>query len=345
MKNIMVLFGGKSDEYAVSLKSAYSVIKAIDNQKYNLILVGITKQGAMYHFDGDIDLIINDQWFNAELTPITFALDGQTGIYLLSKSSWSFMPVDLVFPILHGENGEDGAIQGLLKMANLKFVGCDMYSSCVGMDKEFAHLIVAAHKIKTPKGLILYRYNYQKDDLYDINLSYPLFVKPARSGSSIGISKVASFDELFEAIELAFKYNDKIILEESIVGREVGIGIIGYDNLIVSEVDSISLSIPFFDYDDKYYKHTACIDLPAKLSDHTKKLISDSAKTIYRALNCQGLCRIDMFLDDKNELYFNEVNTMPGFTDTSRFPNLMSASGFDYSALIDIIISMALKHD
>lgn len=345
-KKLAVIFGGCSSEYDVSLVSATSVIKAINQDKYDLIMIGITKEGDFYLYSGDIANIAPDKWLNEiDCQKITFSTNrSDHGIILLNNNE--LIKLDIVFPVLHGQNGEDGRLQGLLELAGIKYVGCDMTSSAICMDKYLAHVLVADKGIKTPKS-----YLFKKGDSLDyINdsiktLSFPLFVKPLKAGSSFGITKIKSIDALEKAVSEAFVYDNKIIIEENIDGFEVGCAVLGNNDLIIGEVDQIQLQDGFFDYFEKYNLVTSKIILPANLPSSERDRIKKTALEIYQILGCQGFARVDMFYTPNKEIVFNEVNTIPGCTDHSRYPSMLKEIGYSFSEVIEKLIALGLENE
>lgn len=345
--NLAVIFGGCSSEYEVSLKSATSVIKNINNEKYNLILVGITRQGKWYRYYGDIENIINDKWHMNKVIPsIISPCRDLKGLIEFNNDGYSLTNIDLVFPILHGKNGEDGTIQGLLDMTGIKYVGCNLMSSAICMDKDIAHALVEKAGIRVAKSLVITN-NFNELEIQNIinEIGYPMYIKPARAGSSIGITKAHSYDELVIGIKEALKHDSKVVVEENIVGNEIGCAVIGNENLNVGEIDEIELNSDFFDYEEKYSLKETKIYLPARVDNNKSTMIKETAKRIYSILNCSGLARVDMFLTKDGEIVFNEVNTMPGFTDKSRYPNMLKATGIKYEEIIDKLIELAIEGD
>lgn len=345
-KNIVVLFGGCSPEYPVSLKSAYAVLTHINHSKYNVIAMGITKDGQWFRYYGDYGEILTDTWHQNRLHCKRAFLSPDRsvhGIGELTEKGLSFTYVDAVFPVLHGKNGEDGSIQGLAEVAGIPVVGCGTLASALCMDKYRAHQIVSLCGVKVPQA-VLFDHKPSQEALYEETklLRYPLFVKPLRAGSSFGITKVLEKSQLAEAIDLALGYDNEIIVEENIDGFEVGCAVLGKDHLTLGRVDEIQLSSGFFDYTEKYTQKTAKIHMPARIDADTEKRIQAAASKIYRALECNGLARIDMFLTPDGDIVFNEVNTIPGFTDCSRYPNMLRGIGLDYDAVIDRLISLEM---
>ena len=278
-KTVAILFGGCSSEYDVSLVSATSVIKNIKKDKYNLLMIGITRDGDFYLYNGDVNNIEKDEWLNEKDTKrITISTNrSDHGIIVLETNE--IIQIDVAFPVLHGQNGEDGRLQGLLELAGIKYVGCDMTSSAICMDKYLAHEIVSSNGYLSPIS-----YLFNEKDSYEMienkicNLHFPLFVKPLKAGSSFGITKIKTISELKEALKEAFKYDNKVIIEENVDGFEVGCAVLGTDKLIIGEVDEIELEDGFFDYFEKYNLKTSKIHLPARISKEERERILAEAK-------------------------------------------------------------------
>ncbi|RAP74904.1 D-alanine--D-serine ligase VanG [Paenibacillus montanisoli] len=341
-----VLFGGASTEYAVSLSSAAAVIKHLDRSKYDLILIGITRDGRWFRYFGDEEGIREDRWHsNPGCIPAFLSPDrSMKGLFELAGTEYRFTPIDVVFPVLHGKNGEDGTLQGLLELADLPFVGCGSLSSAICMDKAIAKTLVEAAGISVPPAVVLTAAQWANGDRASLeHLPFPVYVKPARSGSSIGITKAHDPTELKAGIDVAFQHDDKIVLETHIDGVEIGCAVLGGTNLIVGELDEIELQGGFFDYEEKYTLHTSSIHLPARIGNTKEEEARETALRIYRTLGCRGFARVDLFLSHDGTLYFNEVNTIPGFTAASRYPNMMRAAGLEFPDLLDRLVSEALN--
>ena len=346
MKKIKIacLFGGCSSEYDVSLVSATSVIRNINNKKYDVIMIGITKTGDFYLYNGDVDDIEKNNWFNEQkCKKIIFSCNRSDHGFIILETN-ELIKVDLAFPILHGKNGEDGRLQGLFELAGIPYVGCGMTSSAICMDKFIAHELVNLHGILVPKSYLFSKYDSKEIILNTIkDLKYPIFVKPLKAGSSFGITKVESEKQLNKAIDLAYSYDDYIILEENIDGFEVGCAILGNNKLIVGEVDEIELQDGFFDFKEKYTLETSKIILPARLDKDTREKIKNTALNIYKILGCKGFARVDMFYTKDNKIVFNEVNTIPGCTSHSRYPSMLKEIGYDFEEVIDELIKLGLE--
>lgn len=341
---IVVLFGGCSSEYGVSLQSAYSVISNLDYKKYDLYTIGITKEGVWYLYQGSSEKILNDTWHEDEslLEAMISPSKGRSGIVVFGKEKNFLIPVDVAFPVLHGKNGEDGTVQGLLELAGIPIVGCGMTASAVCMDKDIAHNLAELKGIRVPKSILLESSYDLEKLLKDVdNIGYPVYVKPVKAGSSFGISKVHGVEELENGIFEAFKHDDKVIIEENIEGFEVGCAIFGNDELNISPVDEIELFVDWFDYEEKYTQTKSKIHLPARISDDKAEEIRREAGKVYKTLGCRGFARVDLFLTPSGEIVFNEVNTIPGFTTHSRYPNMVKGMGISYSELLDRLVDLA----
>lgn len=345
-KTIAIIFGGNSTEYEVSLQSVTSVFENIDYEKYNIVPIGITRAGDWFHFTGDLKKVTDNTWFTDvdNLYPVIVSQNrSMKGFMELVDNQYRLIDVDLAFPMLHGKNGEDGTVQGLFELAGIPFVGCDTLSSALCMDKDRAHKLVGLAGIAVPKAVTFK--SHEKDAaLLEINtnLSYPLFVKPVRAGSSFGITKISDKSELEVAVNLAFEHDTEVIVEENIEGFEVGCAVLGIDEVIVGRVDEIELSQGFFDFTEKYTLKSSSIHMPARLDAETEKRIQETAIQIYKTLGCSGFSRVDMFYTPSGEIVFNEVNTIPGFTSHSRYPNMMKGIGLSFAQMLEKLIGLYL---
>lgn len=375
MKNkIAVFFGGCSSEYAVSLFSASGVIRSLDREKYIPILIGITREGRWFHYAGPVEQIENDTWKNsAYCTPALLSPNrGDCLLLLMTESGVASVKIDVALPVLHGRNGEDGTLQGLLELAGIPLAGCGILASALCMDKDRAHRLVSCAGVRVPRSLVLERPRFysaagngdaprtaeltaasaSENPMSGLlaaarefarEIGYPLFVKPVKAGSSCGITRISGEEQLLPALRLAFRYDDQAILEENIDGFEVGCAVLGSSDLIIGEVDEIELSGGFFDFTEKYTLKTSAIHVPARISAVQAAEVKETAKRVYRALGCSGFARVDLFLTPSGELVFNEVNTIPGFTEHSRYPGMMKAAGYSFPELLDKIIGQALS--
>ena len=340
---IAVIFGGNSTEYEISLQSAFSVLDNLDPEKYDVIPLGITRDGDWYRYYGSYENLPANTWMNDPelLMPVVISHSRSSkGIIELRPDGNVLTEIDLALPILHGKNGEDGTVQGLFELAGITVVGCSALSSAICMDKDRAHKLVELAGIEVPKAVMIRK--YQKDDAPALTkgLTYPLFVKPVRAGSSFGITKIYREEELVSAVSFAFEHDDEVIIEENVDGYEVGCAVLGIDELTVGRVDEIELSHGFFDFTEKYNLITSNIYMPARIDPETEKRIQESAKIIYKALACSGFARVDMFLTPDKRIVFNEVNTIPGFTSHSRYPSMMKGIGLTFDKMLDKLIEL-----
>jgi len=343
-KSVAVLFGGCSPEHCVSLKSAHAVLTNLNADKYNVIPIGITKKGEWCHYTGSYENLPRDDWFGdkAHCTPAVLSPDRTAhGILLLDNGRFKTMKLDAAFPVLHGKNGEDGTVQGLIELAGIPLVGCDTLSSALCMDKHRAHSLVAKQGISVPKSVVVRRHEALGADRLTDGLQYPLFVKPVRAGSSLGITKITEESQLPRAIRLALAHDSEAIVEESIDGFEVGCAVLGNDTLITGRVDEIEVFEGFFDYAEKYTLKNSRIHVPARIDANTEARIQETAKLIYGTLGCAGFARVDMFYTPGGEIVFNEVNTIPGFTPFSRYPNMLKGVGLSFETILDKLIELS----
>ena len=344
---IAVIFGGCSTEYKVSLQSAYSVLENINAERFETISIGITKDGDWFRYSGKNEHIADNTWCTdtENLHAVTFSHNRSVKGFLETENGrYTVQKIDIAFPVLHGKNGEDGTVQGLLELVGIPFVGCGTLSSALCMDKDKAHKIVNLAGIPVPKSVTFGKVD-EETAIRDINktLSYPLFVKPVRAGSSFGVTKVTDPKDLTQALEKAFRHDSEVIVEEAIEGFEVGCAVLGTDELTVGRPDEIELSDGFFDYTEKYMPKTSKIHMPARVDTETEKRIRQTAMTIYRTLGCSGFARVDMFLTPRGGIVFNEVNTIPGFTSHSRYPNMMKGIGLSFAETLDRLLDLYIK--
>ena len=335
---IGILFGGRSEEHPISVKSAQEVAKHLDLEKYEPFYVGITTGGAWKLCDGP-----DANWESGSTRSAVLSPDPDLrALLVLEHGQYEAIKLDAVFPVLHGRFGEDGAIQGLLELSGIPYVGCDIQSSALCMDKSLAYIVARSAGIATPDFWII----AGDEDVDPDQLPYPVFVKPARSGSSFGVSKVTRKEDLSSAVQTARQYDSKILIEAAVVGREVGCAILGDDpDLTVGEVDRIALSGGFFRIHQESRPESGSENstpiVPADISAESRLLVQETAKAIYRALGCTGVARVDMFLTEDGSVVLNEVNTLPGMTSYSRYPRMMAAAGLPLSEVIDRMVSSA----
>ena len=328
----------------MSLQSASAVLENINTDKFDVVPIGITRDGEWYRYAGETEKIRDNTWFenSKNLYPVVVAQSRYVkGFLEFTEEKVNIIKVDLVFPVLHGKNGEDGTLQGLFELAGIPVVGCSTLSSALCMDKDRAHKLASLAGVTVPKSVTFSRFN-KEAALQEIeaNLTYPLFVKPVRAGSSFGITKASEKQELEAGIELAFEHDTEVIVEETIEGFEVGCAILGRTELTVGRVDEIELSSGFFDYTEKYTLKSSNIYMPARIDEDTEKRIRDTAVTIYKALGCSGFARVDMFYTPSGEIVFNEVNTIPGFTAHSRYPSMMKGVGLSFEQMLDKLLGL-----
>jgi len=334
-----VLFGGKSGEHEVSLVSASSVIDNLDKDKYEVIPIGITKQGRWIKGHDSMKCLKSPHApdkSNAIIAPEPREL----------LSSNSEEKIDVIFPVLHGPYGEDGTMQGFLELTGLPYVGCGVLASSVCMDKVMQKKVLESEDIKQTQYIWFWAKDWhaRKDIIInELAFAYPLFVKPANLGSSVGISKTHDKEELVKAVEEALQYDRKVIIEQGVPNpREIEVAVLGNQEPKASVPGEIIPSNEFYDYDAKYVDGKSQAKIPADLADDQIKHIQETAIKAYKALNCEGMARVDFLLTKDNELYLNELNTIPGFTSISMYPKLWEASGLSYKDLLDQLITLAL---
>ena len=349
--SVCVLFGGISPEHEVSLRSAESVLNNIDHEKYNVYPLGITKEGDWILFGGtDYSMLPSGEWLDhpdnrrATISPIR----GQ-GLLCFEGYCVTRERIDVVFPVLHGENGEDGAMQGLLQMAGIPYVGPHVGASAVSMDKTLTKLVVDKALVPQAAWQLVRNSELQHRmdgvlDMLEQKFAYPMFVKPAGTGSSVGVSKASGRDDLREALLNAGEFDEKILVEEFIHGREIEVAVMGNDNPVASVCGEIDSGAEFYDYDSKYITDTSTAYIPARIDEDVEEQVREAAVKVYSAIGCQGLSRVDFFVTyEDNRIVFNEINTLPGFTSISMYPKLFAASGIPYAELIDELLKLALE--
>ena len=344
-RQLALMFGGASPEHEVSIRSARNIFAALDKEKYDVHLIGVDKQGRWFHLGAEV--------FQKEELDISegrqlVAVPGQKiGQIQYLKGSDTFPQIDVVFPIIHGPYGEDGTLQGLLRHLYLPFVGPDVAGSAVSMDKDLTKRLLRDADLLVAEYQTLYYYEKEAIDFAAIRnqLGTPLFIKPANMGSSVGVRKVENKAEFDAAITEAFRYDHKIIVEECLYGRELECAVLGNGEIAATSVGEVDMSAGFYDYEAKYVSATdAKILIPAPdLDDQILAKLILVAKSTYRVLGCEGMTRVDMFLDKEGRVYINEVNTLPGFTSISMYPKLWEHAGTPYSELIDALIDLAIE--
>lgn len=350
MKKVAILFGGKSTEHDVSIVSGTSVISNMDKNKYEIYPIYINEEGKYYKYTKNINeiKILKIGETITELEELENIID-----YLKN--------VDVVFPVLHGKNGEDGTIQGMLDLLNIPYVGCKVLSSSLCMDKVYTKVILDKAGIEQAKSMYIKKYNdkyiYVHNNFNELVLNveeliskvkdylkFPVFIKPSNSGSSVGVNKSLSEHDFIEYLEYAFKYDSKVLIEEAINGREVECAVLGNDDLIVSNIGEVLAAGEFYSFDSKYKNAESVTVIPANLDKNIIENIRMYAKKAYKACDCSGLSRIDFFVENNtNRIILNEINTLPGFTEISMYPKLIENIGISYSELIDKLIELAQK--
>lgn len=345
-KTVAVIFGGFSPEYEVSLNSAYSVIKAIDTEKYDVLMLGITNKGKWYRYTGSVEELPNDNWHKNEqfLCKALISSDRGGGIIIFEDGNTSTVNVDVVFPVLHGRYGEDGTIQGLCELSGIPVVGSGSAASALCMDKDRAHKVISLAGITVPKAVSFEAVPLAEELMTAVKeLTLPVFVKPIKAGSSIGVSKLDKYNDIPAAVKEAFIYDDAVIIEENISGKEVGCSVIGNTDLQTGRVNEIEVSQGFFDFKEKYTLKTSKIHTPGRIDAESERRVQETGKKIFKALGCRGYARIDMFLKEDGDIVFSEANTIPGFTAHSQLPRMMKAAGIDYPELVDLLLSLSLE--
>lgn len=348
---ICILFGGISPEHAVSLCSAESVLNNLNQEAYDVFPVGITRKGQWLLFgSNDYSMLPGGRWESCpENVPAVISPARGQGLLCFRSEGVESHPLDVVFPVLHGMNGEDGAMQGLLQMAGIPYVGPHVAASAVAMDKTLTKLaadqagvvqarweLVRSEELKGALEPVLERLEHR--------FTYPMFIKPAGTGSSVGVSKAWNRQTLAEALEIAARYDRKVLVEEFVDGKEIEVAVLGNESPVASVCGEIDSGAEFYDYDAKYTPDTSTAYVPARIPEETAQQVRQAATKIYSSLGCQGLSRVDFFVTHgENRVVFNEINTIPGFTSTSMYPKLFEASGVPYSQLLDRLVTLAME--
>jgi D-alanine-D-alanine ligase len=348
--NIAILFGGKSTEHEVSLLSAKNIITAIDKEKYEITLIGIDKKGRWYLCDQRDYLVNEDNPKEVRLKHTGIAVVFQMG--RAAQQLLCFAPenytksIDVVFPILHGAYGEDGTVQGLLKLANLPCVGPSLLGSGIGMDKDVTKRLLREAGIPIARSFTFHQWEQKDIDVDTVvkELGLPIFVKPANLGSSVGISKVKNKEQFLGAIQEAFSFDYKIIVEEYIEGQEIECAVLGNEFPTASALGAIIPRQEFYSYTAKYIDEKgADIQIPAEIPNEIITVVQELAIKAFQVLCCEGMARVDFFVTKENKVFINEINTIPGFTKISMYPKLWEFSGISYGQLIDKLIQLALE--
>lgn len=341
--HVVILFGGRSAEHEVSIQSAKNVYQSLDRSKYEVLLIGIDKQGTWHrcpeNFLSDASFANQKQLANEAKTSL-ISKDQQT--YLTADEQEK--PIDVVFPVLHGSYGEDGTMQGYLKLVNVPFVGPSVLGSAVAMDKDVTKRLLRDAGLPIGKFLVFHKQDTISPPAVIKYLGLPVFVKPANQGSSVGVSKVVNEGSLLQACEEAFRFDTKILIEESLPGREIECSVLGNESPIVSIPGEIVATKDFYSYEAKYLdEEGATLTIPAKLTEEQVREVQDLALKAYEVLCLEGMARVDCFLTGEGKFYVNEANTIPGFTNISMYPKLWEASGISYPELVDRLITLAIE--
>lgn len=344
-KTVAVLFGGQSSEHEVSCVSAATIISNIDSEKYDSILIGITKEGRWLKADS-LEDVVSGEWRKSKTVAVLSPDTSHRGFLILERGKTKILQVDAVFPVLHGLYGEDGTVQGLLELSRIPYAGCGVTASAVSMDKLYTKIIVDTLHIRQAKYVPVHRWELkdmeQVIERVEEKHAYPVFVKPSNAGSSCGVSKACSREELKEALRLAAEFDSKILVEETITGREIECAVLGGREPKASGVGEILAAADFYDYDAKYNNAESKTVISPELPAGVEEQIRKAAVAIFRAVGGFGLSRVDFFLEkDTNELVFNEINTLPGFTSISMYPMLWEAKGLGKKELVSRLIELA----
>jgi len=342
-KNVLVLFGGRSSEHEVSCVSATTVISNMNGEAYEIYAVGITKEGRWVMVDS-VEEIKDGSWVNSKNKAI-LSPDTEKALYVSENGGFKKIAIDVAFPVLHGLNGEDGTVQGLFELAGIPYVGCGVLASAVSMDKLYTKIIVDTLGISQARYVGVY-----KDEINDVSvyekieetLGYPVFVKPSNAGSSRGVSKAANREELIAGLKEAANHDRKILVEETIYGRELECAVLGDGEVAASGIGEVLAAAEFYDYEAKYHNAESQTVISPKLPEGKEEEIREAAVKIFKAVDGQGLSRVDFFLEkETNRVIFNEINTLPGFTSISMYPMLWGARGIDKPALISRLLELA----
>lgn len=345
-KSVLIIFGGNSTEHDVSCKSVMSFVNNVSSDKYEKHYVGIKKNGDWVYYTGDTALIPTGEW-TQEASNVPCVLSPNTsskGLLLLDGKN-TLIHIDVIIPVLHGKNGEDGTIQGLFELCGIPYVGCGVVASGVSMDKAYTKIIVDSIGCIPQADFVLVREG--DDDSYIENaekkLGYPMFVKPCKSGSSQGVSKAENREELKQAVEVALTHDSKVLIEEAIVGRELECAVLeNHGKLVCSGAGEAVAGDTFYSYEAKYNNSDSKTFTAPELPEGVNETVQEYAAKIFTALGCNGLSRVDFFLEkDTNRVIFNEINTLPGFTQISMYPMMMGVIGYPIEKLMDTLIESA----
>ncbi|MHC1749519.1 MAG: D-alanine--D-alanine ligase family protein [Cellulosilyticaceae bacterium] len=344
-ENVLLLFGGQSSEHEVSLKSATTILKNIDPEHYEVYPVGITKEGKWLLYTGNNPDFTTNRWKEVGIPAVLSPDATEKALLVMRDSGAVSVKIEKVFPVLHGKNGEDGTIQGLCQLAQIPYVGCNIIASAVSMDKCFTKILVKEKGVPQAKFVIVKEKELTNMDQavakVEAAFPYPYFIKPANAGSSVGISKATTKEELVAGLQEAIKHDRKILVEETIIGREVETAVLGNDEVTVSGVGEILAAATFYDYDAKYNNNDSKTIVNADLPEETKARIRHYAEMVFDAVEGKGLSRVDFFVKEDNSIIFNEINTLPGFTSISMYPMLFEAAGIPVKELVTRLLSLA----
>lgn len=361
-KHLLILFGGQSSEHEVSCRSVITIINAVDPSAYELLLVGITKEGRWVKTDC-VSQIESDCWQQGETEAILSPSASHRGVWLMEAGGLTLWPVDLVFPVLHGACGEDGTIQGLLELTKIPYVGCGVLASAISMDKLYTKQLVQRLGIRQAEFVLVYREEVLETEGGDgtaatseklaqavhrveQKLAYPVFIKPSNSGSSCGVSKAENREQLQDGLREAARHSRKILVEETIIGREVECAVLGGLDARASGVGEIFAAAAFYDYDAKYNSPESQTVTDPDLPGSATEQIRQAAVKIFQAVDGWGLSRVDFFVEEKSgEVVFNEINTMPGFTSISMYPLLWETRGIPVRQLVERLLANAMERE
>lgn len=348
-KTVAVLFGGQSSEHEVSLISATTIISNIDKELYDVILIGITKDGKWLKVDA-LEDITSGKWLESKVAAVISPDTSHGGVLFLEGAKVTIAKIDVVFPALHGMYGEDGTVQGLLELAKIPYVGCGVLASSVSMDKLYTKIIVDTLGIRQAKYVAVFRADLKKMEetveKVESQLDYPVFIKPSNAGSSKGVSKAHNREELVAGLENAILHDKKILVEETIIGKEIECAILGGKEVKASGVGEILAAADFYDYDAKYNNAESKTVISPELAQGVAQKVQESAVRIFKAVDGYGLSRVDFFVEkDTNDVVFNEINTLPGFTGISMYPMLWEAKGISKERLVEKLLQAAFTRN
>lgn len=345
------MFGGQSSEHDISKMSASTIISSMNQDKYFVMPVYITRDGRWMLYDGPVENIKNGSWEKYATSAILSPDTEHKGLLRIVGDKVKKIAIDVVFPVLHGKGGEDGTIQGLLELAKLPYVGCGVLASSVSMNKAFTKIVVDTIGVEQARHIVMHKFNLEDKleqymDMAESKCGYPMFVKPANAGSSVGVSKAENREELKKSIALAFEEDSTIIIEETIVGRELECAVMGNDEVKASAVGEILAAADFYDFEAKYVNKESKTVVPASIDKEKSEEIRQKAIKIFKALDGKGLSRVDFFLEEgTGRVVFNEINTLPGFTAISMYPMLFNEAGMTTEEIVDKLIDLAFDRE